>query len=327
VTAPVRVALTDVFPPSFHSVVEAHTPAGWEVVLTQDPSESRRRHMIKDADFLFCGGAPTTDEMLRGAKRLKLVQKTGAGYNNINVELLKELDIGIANLPGNNAPAVAEHVVMLTLALLRRLLECDQAVRAGEWPREAHRDTRRELRGKVVGIVGFGHIGREVAARMRAFGTTLVYHDIVRPTLDLEVSHGVRFLELDELLQTADVVTLHVPLTPDTQHLIDHGRLDAMKSDALLINCARGPVVDEAALVAALKRDAIGGAGLDTFDDERAGGTEPFWTLKNVVLTPHSAGSTVDNFDSMMSRCFANAQSYLAGEPLPLEDVIWLPPR
>jgi D-3-phosphoglycerate dehydrogenase len=321
----IKVALTDVFPESIHPIVAEYVPEGWTYELALEPSEENRFRMLEDADFLFSGGAITTDEMLYAAKNLKFVQKTGAGFNNINLDVLKELGIGIANLPGNNAPAVAEHAVLLTLAVYRHLVQTDQLVRAGGWIGEEARGTHRELRGKVVGIVGFGHIGREVATRMRAFGTTIVYSDVRRAPAEVEAEFDAEYLSLEDLMRKADVVSLHTPLFPETRNLINRERIALMKPDAVLINCARGPIVEEPALIEALREGRIYGAGLDCQVAERPGGSKEFWDLPNVTLTPHIAGSALDSFYTMMQRCFANAQSYLAGRPLPAEDVIWLP--
>jgi D-3-phosphoglycerate dehydrogenase len=322
---PVKVALTDVLPKDLFPIIEAAVPDGWTYEVATEPSERNRARMIAEADILMSGGAITTDEMLRHAPHLTFVQKTGAGYNNISLELCKELGIGLANLPGNNAPAVAEHTVMLMLAVYRHLTELDARIRRGGWAREETRAINRELRGKVVGILGLGHIGREVATRLSGFGVTIVYHDVRRQPPEVEQALRATYLELDELLATADVVSLHMPLFPETRGFIDKARLLAMKPDAVLINCGRGALVNEPDLVEVLHSGHLYGAGLDCTAQERENGTKAFWDLPNVVLSPHIAGSSVENFTTMMRRCFANARSYLAGEPLPPGDVIFMP--
>jgi phosphoglycerate dehydrogenase-like enzyme len=322
---PVKVALTDVFPVELYPVIEATLPDGWTYEVATEPSETNRLRMISEADVLMSGGAITTDEMLRQAPRLTLVQKTGAGYNNINLELCRQLGIALANLPGNNAPAVAEHTVLLMLAVYRHLAEFDHRIRQGGWAREEVRASHRELRGKVVGILGLGHIGREVATRLSGFGVTIVYYDVHRQPPEVEQALGATFLPLDEVLATADVVSLHMPLFPETTGFLDRARLLSMKPDAVLINCGRGALVNQPDLVAVLRSGHLYGAGLDCTAQERENGTKPFWDLPNVVLSPHIAGSSVENFTSMMQRCFANARSYLAGGPLPPGDVIFMP--
>lgn len=321
----VQVALTDVFPAELYPVIAAAVPDGWTFEVAADPSEANRMRMICEADFLFCGGAITTDEMLEKAGRLKFVQKTGAGFNNINIELCKKLGIGVARLPGNNAPAVAEHAVMMMLAVYRHVTEIDQLLRHGGWVGEEARASHRELRGKLVGLIGFGHIGRGVARLVRAFGARVVYYDISRAPLELERDLEAEYAPLEDVLIRADIVSLHLPIFPETQNLINAERIALMKPDAVLINCARGALVDEDALVAALRAGHLYGAGLDCMASERPGGSKPYWDLPNVVLSPHLAGSSVENFTTMMQRCFANAQRYLAGDPLPPADVLWMP--
>jgi len=321
----VRVALTDVFPAALHSEVAAAAPADWTYELASDGSEETRMRMIRDADFLFCGGAVTTDEMLESATRLRLVQKLGAGFNNINVDLCKEKGIGVARLAGNNAVAVAEHTLMVILAIYRNLRQTDAYVRSGGWSKDKARETHREVRGKVVGIVGFGHVGREVAKRLRPFEVELLYYGPFRVSPEVEASHGVEYVSLDELMQRSDIVTLHAPLFPETQAMINRERIRMMRPGGVLINCARGGLVDEPALIEALQDGHLSGAGLDCFAEERAGGSEAFWGMENVVLSPHIAGASTENFRTMMQRAFGNAQKFLAGEPLPEDDVVWLP--
>jgi phosphoglycerate dehydrogenase-like enzyme len=323
---PIRVALTDVFPKSLYPVIAAAAPADWTFEVATEATEESRMRMISGADFLFCGGAVTTDEMLRQASRLRFVQKTGAGFNNINVGLCRELGIGLANLAGNNAPTVAEHTVLLMLAVYRHLTELDRRLRAGGWAREETRASHRELRGKVVGLIGLGHIGQNVARRVNAFGTQVIYYDVNRQPPEVEAALAAEYTSLEDLLRRADIVSLHVPIFPETEKLINAERLALMKPDAVLINCARGALVDEPALIAALQAGHLYGAGLDCMASERENGTKPYWDLPNVVLSPHIAGSSVENFTTMMQRCFANARSYLAGDPLPASDVIFMPP-
>lgn len=322
---PIRVALTDVFPEVLYPVIAAAAPADWTFEVATEASEANRMRMISDADFLFCGGAVTTDEMLRRASRLRLVQKTGAGFNNINVELCKQLGIGLANLAGNNAPTVAEHTVLLMLAVYRHLTELDRRLRAGGWAREETRAIHRELRGKVVGLIGLGHIGQNVARRVRAFEAQVIYYDIRRQPPQVESELGAKYAALEDVIRRADIVSLHVPIFPETERMINAERIAMMKPDAVLINCARGALVDEQALVAALRAGHLYGAGLDCVAQEWENGTRAYWDLPNVVLSPHIAGSSVENFTSMMQRCFANARRYLAGDPLPASDLIYMP--
>lgn len=322
-----RVAITDLFPDYWHPRVGAAAPDGWAYGLATSLDLEERAALVESADVLFCGSATPNDAMLRNAPRLRFVQKLGAGFDNINVELCKELGIGIARLNGNNAVAVAEHTIMLMLAVYRQLLRLDSQVRGGGWGKQVARNGNREIRGKVVGIVGLGRIGRAVATRLHAFEARIVYYDPNPAPPELAEELGLESVELDELLARSDIVTLHLPVFPETRQIIDRARLDSMKPGAVLINCGRGELVEESALVDALARGHLSGAGIDCPAVEKAGSTEAFWGMDNVVLTPHVAGVSEDNFTTMMQRAFANAAAFLDGEPLPADDVIWVPER
>jgi phosphoglycerate dehydrogenase-like enzyme len=321
----VKIAITDVFPAHWHPLVEAAAPAEWHYELAVDGDLDKRMEMVRDADAVLCGSAPPTSEMFAAAKQLRFVQKLGAGFDNIDVELLKSRDIGVARLAGNNAVAVAEHTVLLMLATLRRLPYIDSRLRAGDWGKQLARAGNRELRGKVVGLVGLGQIGRQVVRRLAGFEVNTIYYDVNRASPADEAELGVEYVSLDDLVRMSDIVSLHLPLFPETRELINADLLSRFKPGAVLVNCARGELVDEAALVAALRSGQLSGAGLDCFADESAGGSQAFWELTNTVLTGHHAGVSEENFATMMERAFSNTQSYLAGEPLPAADVIWVP--
>lgn len=322
----VHVALTDVFPVSWHPRVAEAAPTGWTYTLAPDTSLETRGRMVEAAHVVFAGvGTPTT-EMLRTAPRLRLLQKLGAGYDNVDLDTCRDRGIAVARLPGNNAVSVAEHTILLMLSVYRHLVELDRWVRDGHWGKELARQKNRELRGKTVGIVGLGQIGSRVAERLAGFEVEILYHDAVRVPVEVEERLNATFVPLDALLGRSDVVTLHCPLTPETRHLIDEARIARMKPGSILVNCARGEIIDEAALADALGSGHLGGAGLDAVVEEGPGGAAAFHHLDNVVLTPHIAGASVDNFATMMDRAFANAQRYLNGDALPESDIVWVPP-
>ena len=308
----VAVVFTDVFPEALHPQIAAVAPTGWSYRVATDPSPEGMLRLTREADVIFSGATGTTDEILCAARRLTFVQKLGAGVDSINLELCRQRGIGVANLPGNNAVAAAEHAVMLMLAVYRHLAELDRVVRSGGWVGEERRAVHRELRGKTVGLVGFGNIGRAVAKRVRAFEADVIYHDL-QPGADEATAVRVT---LPELLERSDIVSLHLPLLPETTGIVDRRWLASMKPGSVLINCARGGLVNEADLVDALTSGRLYGAGLDCFAGEYAGGSAGLWSAPNLVLSPHVAGASVENFETMLSRAFGNARSYLAGEPL-----------
>ncbi len=240
------------------------------------------------ADALIVRNRTRVDaELIAAATQVRVVGRLGVGLDNIDLEACKARGIAVFPATGANALSVAEYVICTAMLLLRGAYLSTPAVAGGGWPREAL-SSGRELAGKTLGIVGFGLIGRKVAALAGALGMQLYAFDPVSAA----EAPGVRRCALDELLRLSDIVTLHVPLTPQTRHLLDAGRLARMKREAILINTARGGIVDEAALARALRAGRLGGAALDVFADEPLPAGSPLAGAPNLILTPHIAGLT-----------------------------------
>jgi phosphoglycerate dehydrogenase-like enzyme len=270
---------------------------------------------LSDATYLmgFLGRLP--DGALAGAPRLRLVQLMSVGYDDFDLDAARAAGVPVAVNGGANAIAVAEHAVMLMLATLKRVTELDAAVHAGEWRSGPSGELRLyELWHSTVGIVGMGRIGRQVAQRLRGWEAELLYFDPVRLPPDEEQALGVAYRPLDELLRAADVVTVHVPLSAGTRHLIGASALGLMKPTAVLINTARGGLVDEAALAAALSDRRILGAGLDVLSQEPPPPDHPLLRAPNAVLTPHVAGPTWQSWPRRFANCFANIARVERGE-------------
>ncbi|MCC6177638.1 MAG: 2-hydroxyacid dehydrogenase [Chloroflexi bacterium] len=272
---------------------------------------------VLEADYL-CGFIPklSTDTLVTAAHNgLKLVQLMSVGYDTFNLEGAREAHVPVAVNGGANAIAVAEHAIMLMLAGLKHLTELDDAVHAGGWRSPTMGATRLyEIWHSTVGIVGMGRIGQEVARRLQGWDATLVYYDPYRLPPEREQALGVRYVELDELLRTADAVSIHVPLNEQTRHLIDARALGLMKPTAVLVNTARGGLVDEAALVEALRERKIMFAGLDVLSQEPPPADHPLFGLSNVTLTPHMAGPTWQSWPRRFANCFANIERVQRGE-------------
>jgi D-3-phosphoglycerate dehydrogenase len=232
-----------------------------------------------------------TGELLAQAPLLRVIGRAGIGVDNIDLEAATQRGIAVLNTPGGNTISAAEHTVGLLLALVRRIPWADQSMRAGAWDRQKFQGV--ELSGKTLGVVGLGRIGAHVATIARSFGMLVVAHD---PFLPEARAHElqVRLLPLDDLLKRADVVTLHLPLTDETRHLIDRRRLGLMKKSAVLINAARGGLVDEAALLGALEAEQLAGAAIDVFDTEPLPAESPLRGADRVILTPHLGAATVE---------------------------------
>lgn len=263
----------------------------------------------------MCGfiGPIDSDILVAAAnRRLKLVQLMSAGYDRFNIDGARLARVPVADNGGANAIAVAEHAIMLMLSAMKRVHALDAAVRHGAWRGGVRRVY--ELYGSTVGIVGMGRIGREVAQRLAGWQANLMYYDPFRLSSELEEQLHVRYVELDQLLRTADAVTVHVPLNARTRNLIDAESLSLMKPSAILVNTARGGLVDEEALVASLRDGRLFGAGLDVFSQEPLPANNPLLESANVTLTPHSAGPTWQSYPRRFANCFANIERVQRGE-------------
>jgi len=301
-----------------HDVIPTCTPEGWDVVSVDARSGSLEllNAEVVDADFMMIFGGRITADTLRAGKNLRLVHLLHAGYDNFPLIEAGELGIPMCNASGMNSQSVAEMALTLMLSLYRHLTWADGGLRGGQWnvERAAGQDTY-EIEGKTVGIVGLGSIGAVTARLLQGFNPTLLYTDAVaRP--DLEERFGVRRVELDELLSSSDIVTLHTPLINSTRGLIGERELGLMKPSAILINTSRGPVVDEAALLRVLRERRIWGAGLDVFEQEPTPADNSILQLDNVVVAPHIAGQTFESYPRRARFAFDNMERVLAGSPL-----------
>jgi phosphoglycerate dehydrogenase-like enzyme len=294
-------------------IARALTPPGFELVAA-DFGTPEFYAAAADAEY-FLGLARTMGtEFFRSAPKLKLVQLLSAGYDRVDIEAARKAGVPVANNGGANAIAVAEHTILLMLAVLKQLVRFHLDVVAGRWrPPASSESPVYELSGRMVGVVGLGNIGKKVARRVAAFDARVQYYDIVRLSEAEEDALGVRFVLLSELLRTSDIVSLHVPLTDATRRMIGARELGLMKPGAILVNTCRGPVVDEEALYQALKEGRLGGAGLDVLVDEPPPKDHPLFSLPSVTLTPHSAGPTWENWTARFRNGFDNIERVAAG--------------
>lgn len=255
------------------------------------------------------------DELLEAAgPQLRCVANVAVGYDNVDVEAAERRGVVVTNTPGVLDDATADLTMALILAATRRVVEGDRLVRSGRaWSWGMHFMLGSSLRGKVLGIVGLGGIGRRVAERARAFGMGIAYHSRNPAPAEVEAALGAERMPLERLLAEADVVSLHCPLTPETHHLIGAAELEAMKPSAVLVNAARGPIVDERALAEALAERRIAAAGLDVYENEPHV-EQRLPELDNVVLTPHLGSATVETRTAMAELAAQNAIAVVRGE-------------
>jgi phosphoglycerate dehydrogenase-like enzyme len=286
---------------------------GLDVAVVAENDDAGLAAALPDAEVLWHVLKPCTAAIIAGAPKLRLIQKIGVGVNTIDLDTAGARGIAVCNLPGTNAPAVAELTLALMLSTLRRLPAFDVATRGGRgWTlAPAMQDGLGELGGRTVGLVGYGAIPRALAPVLAALGCRIIY-TARGPHAD--APDGYR--SLDALLAEADIVSLHVPLTGETDRLIGRDALLRMKRGAILINTARGGLVDTAALVHALRSGQLAAAGLDVFEAEPADPADPLLTLPNVVLTPHIGWLTAETFARSFSVAAENCRRLAAGEPL-----------
>ena len=285
---------------------------GEVVIYDTTPADSAEKiERVRDAQVIINSrGVVTWREELRSLPNLKMITTCSIGTDMIDLELAKELGIVVSNQPGRTAPVVAEHMVGLMFALAKRAHFQSAELKAGRWTRRMNV----MLQGKVLGVVGTGAIGAEVARLGRALGMEVIAWTF-NPSDERARELGVRFVELEELLARADVVSLHVKLTPDSHHLIGARELAAMKEGALLLNGARGDVLDIDALCAILNSGHLGGAGLDVFPQEPLPADHPILECEQVVLTPHAADQTPEGVDLLNGGAVDNVLAFLSGQP------------
>ena len=303
-----------VAPADAHELAREMAPSGFELVITH-PASPDYAAAVGEAEYLVGFVDMLVKEALyRAAPRLKLIQLLSAGYDRADIKAARRAGVPIANNGGANAVAVAEHALLLMLAVSRRLVWQHTSVSAGRW-RGNNTPRIHELRGKTLGIVGLGTIGKKTARLAAAFGMPVQYYDVARLSEDAEDALGVRFRLFREILRTSDIVSLHVPLNDTTRHMVGAAELALMKPTSILINTSRGPVVDEQALCKSLSSGAIAGAGLDVFDQEPPPPDNPLFRLDNVVLTAHLAGPTWESNTARLRNAFDNVQRVARGEP------------
>lgn len=286
---------------------------GLDVSLCSEQEEGAYRDLLPESDVLWHILRPVTAEAIASAPRLKLIQKIGVGVNTIDLDAARARGIAVCNMPGTNSRAVAEQTLLLMLACLRKLVAFDGVTRRGDgwsWPMEWQSGLG-EIAGRTIGIVGFGAVPRLLAPVLTAMGANVVYTGRTR----YEDVH-YPYLTKDELLARADILSLHMPLDGTTRAWLDRASLAAMKPGSIVINVARGPLIDETALHDALAAGHIGAAGLDVFEAEPALADNPLFRLDNVVVSPHIAWLTRETFERSLGVAVENCRRLRSGEPL-----------
>ncbi len=299
--------------PGLRSRLDELSTEGLNITPCAELDERRFLELMAKAEVLFHVLRPATAEVIERSPRLRLIQKIGVGVNTIDLEAARGRGIQVANMPGTNSRAVAESALLLMLAALRRLPLYDRACRAGAgWAMDAALfDELGEMGGRTVGLVGYGAVGKALTPMLEGLGARVLYHSRSR-----ETRAGAEWRPLEDLLAEADIVSLHLPLTPETENLIDGAAIARMKPGAILINTARGGLVDEAALVAGLGERRLGAAGLDVFAREPLEPDNPLFALDNVVLMPHVAWLTPETLERSLGIAVENCRRQERNEAL-----------
>ncbi|MBA4267996.1 MAG: 3-phosphoglycerate dehydrogenase [Methylobacterium sp.] len=316
------ICLLDMTTPARAEKLRALLPPGFVLTHGTARGDEHMKEIIAEADYAISGQVAVSGDVLRAGKKLKLLHKWGVGYDNIDIATARELGVKVARTTGSNALPVAEFALGLMISALRYIGYGHAELKKGHWSTGHLPGDTFMLSGKTVGLIGFGAIGQNVARLLRGFGCTILYSKRQPLTAEEEAALGVRHATLDEILAQADIVSLHCPLTPETTNLIGREAFAKMKKTAVLINVARGGVVDESALVIALRDRVIAGAAMDVYAIEPLPADSELLTLDNLVVTPHLAAMAADNFAPTVSRMFANIAHVSRGEPVPAKDLV-----
>lgn len=308
------ILLTNHYSDEPFRIVREELPDGFVLEMLERNDQDCLAQAIPQADYLLASGRiRVTEDILARASKLRMVQRTGVGLDSLDLEALRTRGIPLYVNQGVNAQSVAEHTLLLILACLRRLPQIHRNTANGIWEKQAQGVQNSELAGKTVGLIGLGRIGKLVAGLLSAFRAKVVYYDLFRLPEAEEQTLGLRFLPLRDLAAASDAVSLHCPLTPETARMIDAAFLASMKDGAILVNTARGGLVNAEALAEALKNGKLAFAGLDVFDPEPLPPDSPLLGLENVILTPHIGGITEDSFRRMMREAMRNIQCFEHG--------------
>lgn len=308
-----KIALIGPYGADVQPLLEKRLQGAMSVVTVSGESEFDR---LVDVEYVILRVLSMKRPTIEAMPKLKLIQRWGVGFDKVDVVAAGERGIPVAIAPGANSTPVSELALLLMLALYRNLVKLHEGMIQGRWEKEKFIDNSFMIKGKTVGLVGCGAIGQQVAKKVQAFGAEVIYYDAFRLPERTELELGLSFRSLDEVLSSADIVSLHLPLLDTTRGLIGRREICLMKPRALLINTARGEIADSVALAQALSEKRIAGAGLDVFDSEPLASDSPLRDLDNVVMTPHVGGNTADMSMDMVDICLENILAVHDGRPL-----------
>lgn len=305
-------------------ILKSEVPEGYTVKTLDEPTQEQLVKEAADADYLLVSGRlKINKEVLDSAKNLKMIQRTGVGTEMLDKEEIKSRGIPVYVNAGVNARSVAEHTLTLILSCLKRVPAIDKQVRNGVWKKQETGTSCHELYGKTVALVGMGAIGRQVAKYLHCFGAKVIYTDLYRMSEEQETALDATYVSsFEELLPLLDILSFHCPLTDDNKEMLNATTISKMKKGAIVVNTARGRLINENDLYEALTTGKLASAGLDVHYEEPMLKDDPLCTLDNVILSPHIAGLSYETFRSMMKGAVENIVAYNQGRLEEIENKI-----
>ncbi|MBO4869794.1 MAG: 2-hydroxyacid dehydrogenase [Clostridia bacterium] len=310
-----KILLTNKYSGAPEKIVKSEVPAGFEIIFLSEQTQKALLDEAADADYILAGGRlKITGEVLERAGKLRMIQRSGVGLDALDLDAIRQRGIPLYVNQGVNAESVAEHALLLILACLRRLPTICADTKNGIWKKQEQGVKTSELRGKTVGIIGMGNAARTLVGLLRPFHVNILYSDLFRAPAEFEAENGMTYTDTDKLLSDSDIVSIHCALTEETRGLINAESIRRMKNGAILVNTARGEIVEPEALAEGLESGLLSYAALDVHAKEPIPEDYPLKDIDNVILTPHIAGVTADSFRAMMHDAFRNIECFENGE-------------
>ena len=309
------VLLTNKYTGTPLDIVKGEIPDGFEIRFLPEQTQDALLDEAANADYILAGGRlKISRKVLDQAKKLQMIQRSGVGLDALDLDAIKENGIPLYVNQGVNAESVAEHTLLLMLACLRKLPSINSNTRNGIWKRQEQGIQTAELKGKTVGIIGMGNIAKTLVGLLKPFHVRILYYNHAQMPAEFESQNNISFAGIDELLRSSDIVTIHCALNPETRNLINAETIGIMKPGAILINTARGEIVDPVAVANALHYGSLSYAAFDVHAKEPIPNDYPLRDIENVILTPHIAGVTEDSFRAMMHDAFRNIECFNNGD-------------
>lgn len=310
-----RVAIVGTYPEGTFQRFQEELAQLPEVELVEADTQEKF-DLLEDTDAIILRILKMPAPVIDRFPSLKLIMRWGAGFDSVDIEEAGRRGVAVCNTPGANAYCVAELTIALMLAVGRKLMCHAHCIHQGIWSKNTFLNQSTTLNNRLVGIIGGGNIGRQVALRVRAFGAAVQYYDPFRLSAEIEEQFGMRYVPLDRLIQTSDIITLHLPLTDATRHIIGADEIARMKDGAILINAARGGLMDDQAVVEAVRCGKLAGAGIDCVEHEPLAPNDLMLQEDNIIVTPHVGGESADISDAIIPMITDNLKRLVAGDAL-----------